>query len=421
MRDVRNLEGAWRYVFPPIQGMYTPADPSRWGTRYQPMQGMYLPKLWLPFRDKGDGEVDVVNYGFGGVSMTFARATVAWCQLSNGFWKQVASGVPRSHYLTSGRYVGYLSEGAGTNGTRHSRDFTNVLWVKTDLTAAKDATGIDNVASSCSTLTATAANGTALQAIVSGAVNRTFSIFIKRKTGTGTISLTLDGGATWTDVTAQINALTFTRVKVTQNLANPSFGVKISTMGDEIYVDIAQEEQTGYMTSPIPSTASAGVRNADTLSCPLTGWYNALEGGLVVEYTPLIDFTGAGRVLATVNDGTANERIQIGIASTALTAAMFVTDGGVTQASPTAGPAIAVESRAKMAGYYKLNDVGIVLNAGTISADLTATMPTPNIFRVGGLTATTNPSLDGISEIKYFDQRLPDSVWQYLTHLGVPI
>jgi hypothetical protein len=82
-----------------------------------------------------------------------------------------------------------LVEEARTNLCLYSDDFTNAAWVKSNLTAAKTATGPDGVTNSASTLTATAANATAQQAITSASAARITSMFVKRRTGTGAVYL----------------------------------------------------------------------------------------------------------------------------------------------------------------------------------------------------------------------------------------
>ena len=82
------------------------------------------------------------------------------------------------------------------------------------------------------TLTATANNATILQAITGVSAQRTGSIYLKRKTGTGAISVTADG-STWTVVA--ITADAWTRVTDTRTVENPSFGIKFATSGDEVY------------------------------------------------------------------------------------------------------------------------------------------------------------------------------------------
>jgi hypothetical protein len=84
---------------------------------------------------------------------------------------------------------GLLMEEQRVNLCLHSDDLTNAAWVKTSATAAKTAIGPDGVANSASTLTATAAHGHARQDITSASAQRVTSIYAKRRTGTGDVTL----------------------------------------------------------------------------------------------------------------------------------------------------------------------------------------------------------------------------------------
>ena len=162
-------------------------------------------------------------------------------------------------YVTG--YANYYITTATGTGT-----FTVTSVKNTDLLIAKTATGLDGIANTATTLTATAADATILQPITLASAARCASAYVKRRTGTGTISFTQDGGSTWTDITAQINSSTWSRVQITSTLANPSTGFKISTSGDEIDVDCVQNEAGAVATSPIVTTTATVTRNAESLS-----------------------------------------------------------------------------------------------------------------------------------------------------------
>lgn len=94
-------------------------------------------------------------------------------------------------FNTSGVSQGLLVEEARTNLCLQSNDLTQAVWVKTSATAAKTATGPDGAANSASTLTASAANGVALQNIVSASAARSGSVYLKRRTGTGAVTIAI--------------------------------------------------------------------------------------------------------------------------------------------------------------------------------------------------------------------------------------
>jgi lysophospholipase L1-like esterase len=162
-----------------------------------------------------------------------------------------------------------LHEPATDNLALFPRDFTNAAWVKTNITPAKTATGIDGVANSASTLTATAANATCLQTVTSASSERITGAFIKRRTGTGVINMTQDNGATWTPITVPASWGAEALVIPAATLANPVFGFQIVTSGDAIDVDWVQHELGGYITSPI-----SGSRTEDSIKVPASAAVN---------------------------------------------------------------------------------------------------------------------------------------------------
>lgn len=152
------------------------------------------------------------------------------------------------------------------SGTPCNIVFDSISIKLSSVQCSQTATGLDGIANPATTLTATAADAIILQPITLASAARCASAYVKRRTGTGTISFTQDGGSTWTDITAQINSSTWSRVQITATLANPSVGFKISTSGDAIDVDCAQNEAGAVATSPIVTTTATVTRNADSLT-----------------------------------------------------------------------------------------------------------------------------------------------------------
>jgi hypothetical protein len=149
------------------------------------------------------------------------------------------------------------------------------------MTAAQTSVGMDGAANSCTRLTATAANGTALQTLVAAASSRTYSCFIRRVTGTGTIAICQDG-VTFTDVTAQVNAGTLGLVQLTASQLNAVFGIRLGTNGDAVDVDCNQFEAGTFATTPIPA---AGTRAVDGLIDQQAGNVDVTQGAAYAELT----------------------------------------------------------------------------------------------------------------------------------------
>lgn len=171
---------------------------------------------------------------------------------------------------------GVLKEPSATNDAIRCRDMTNAAWTATNVTATQVTSGaIDG--GGFSRLTASAANGTIFQSVTSSSTARCYSADIRRNNGTGTIEMTLDGGSTYTDITSQISTSTFTRIDITQTLANPSIGFRIVTSGDAIDVDFNGLEDGVYPSSRIETVASTVTRNATLLTGPFTHSVNDIS------------------------------------------------------------------------------------------------------------------------------------------------
>jgi hypothetical protein len=146
--------------------------------------------------------------GFTGDGASGVYAWGAQLELASSAGKYVATttaavysnfyDLPRE-WDSSGACQGLLVEEARTNICLYARDIQSG-YTKTSATAALTATGVDGVANTASTLTASAANGTAHQRITSASAARSLSMFVKRRTGTGTVSITHGGATTGSDL-----------------------------------------------------------------------------------------------------------------------------------------------------------------------------------------------------------------------------
>ena len=193
-----------------------------------------------------------------------------------------ASGVTTIAIYTAGEAISNL----GIKRLTTSGDYTwEINSFSVQLSAVQPSmtkTGIDKATNSSSLLTARASNATILQTITAAAAAGSSSFYVKRSVGTGTISFTRDGGATWLDITNQINSNTFSRVMIENDTrANPSIGFKISTSGDAIIVDYGQNEAGTNCTNPILTTSTTNNRTADSLSYPSTGNIFNASGSII--------------------------------------------------------------------------------------------------------------------------------------------
>jgi hypothetical protein len=306
--------------------------------------------------------------------------------------------------------VGLLIEQAATNGLNYSRDLTNAAWTKTNMTTALTATGIDNVANSATTLTATAGNATVLQSYTQASSTVAQSAFVKRVTGSGTINMTTDGGTTWNTITVTSN---WTLVQFSQAaVTNPNCGFRIVTNGDAISVDFVQNEVGTFATSPILTTSAAATRNLDVLTYPKANvpQYNATINTWQAEFVPgaNVGTLAAARVIGQDASNvapiyyTGNGAVATYDGTHALSTGNSVTNGAIQKAAVS----ITASSR------------GLSLNAGTVVTDAyTNASPTTN-FEIGNNAGNAN-SLNGLMrKRRYWPVAASASQLQTITAAG---
>lgn len=92
------------------------------------------------------------------------------------------------------------------------------------------------------------------------------SFLLKRTTGSGTISITLDG-SNYTDITSLLNTSSLVQVTApgSKLLASYTLGIKLGTSGDAIVADFAQLENNPFATSPIWTTSASLARGTEGL------------------------------------------------------------------------------------------------------------------------------------------------------------
>lgn len=208
-------------------------------------------------------------------ALTYSRASAAECYSNDGqTLTQCSTNQPVvSSGTAASSVLGLWTEQSRDNEAVWCRDLSNAAWTKTSMACAKTATGMRNDANGASTCTASGANGTVLQVLVSAAVTRTTSLHVKRRTGTGVVEVTRDNGTTWSAITASLSSTLWRRVvpretpgcaggncivvaAMTGSVVNPTFGLRLGTSGDAVDVDFVQDEPGDEATSPIATTTT---------------------------------------------------------------------------------------------------------------------------------------------------------------------
>lgn len=242
--------------------------------------------------------------------LSLSRPSVATRVTALGLVEEVPAHTLRhDHDLATGAYLGWCVEEPRTNHLRQSRDLTQAVWAKSGATVTKDAVGADGATGGACRISAGAAGTTVTQGVTLAAGWQSFALDIRPLVVTGAVSLTTDGGTTWTDVTGRLTAGRFTRVSVSRSQADPVVGLRLSAAGDSVAVDYAQLETGAYPTSRIVTAAAAVTRQGDVLTVPdLAPFWNRAEGTLFMDFRSLgsdLPSTSPRQTLLAVGDTSA--------------------------------------------------------------------------------------------------------------------
>ncbi len=235
-------------------------------------------------------------------AIVFARASSAYCTKSDGTVTLVSTDVPRRE--RQGLLIEPSAANAiGANGA-DARDLSVVGYTKTNMTCVKNAVGVDGVAASASTCTATGSNATVTYAVTVGSSKRASSMYLRAVTVTGAVSVTRNNFSTATDVSASLSTSTNKRVisncggggddlnfstidnciaasNMTSTAANPVIGLKLANSGDSVVIDFVQDEATDWATSPMSGFARA----IDRPSVTLNGSLPVAQGEISIDWT----------------------------------------------------------------------------------------------------------------------------------------
>jgi len=313
---------------------------------------------------------------------------------------------------------GLLIEPAATDlltARADARDMTTANWtLGATMTRARTSVGADGVANKATRLTggAVAATNIITTTITAAASSRTYSVLIKRVTGTGPVRITQDNFATSTDISGLINSSTYTLVQINQSQLNAQLGIKVDTNLDAIDADWNQfsaGDLTGLVNSRIPDTITT--RNADVLSYATTGWLNAASGTLYDEwFNPALISPSD---VASINDNSTNNVIRIYVDSGGTKTNAQVAVGGVTQ-SLLNTPVVTTNATAKAVNIYQLNDFAGYVNNSSLGVDAAGAIPTVSQLQIGHIAGASQLG-HYVRTIRYYPVRLPNATAQALT------
>lgn len=231
-------------------------------------------------------------------ALSFTRATTAMrTAIDNGYLTVTPSGTLR---IESN---GALIEGQRTNLVFYSEQLGLAAnWAATNVTVDNNTVQAPTGDNTAETLTATDANGSVLSSITGTVAAYTFSAYLKRKTGTGDVSVSADNT---TGTVCTINASTWTRCADTATLTVAPYtpGIHIVTSGDAVYAFGGDAELGAFASSYIPTTTAAVTRNADDLSIAASGNISGTVGTASATVTISDVTTGATQVALNNSHG----------------------------------------------------------------------------------------------------------------------
>ena len=284
--------------------------------------------------------------------------------------------------------------------TADIRDMTTASWtLGATMTRARTSVGIDGVANMATRLTggAVAATNTITYTLVAAASSRTYSVWIKRITGTGPVRLTQDNFATNSDISGQLVSGRWVQVLITQSQLNAVFGIKVDTNGDAIDVDCNQFEAGTAATSRI--LTGGATRPADVMT--YTGADVAPIKAMSCTFWRPVGVSAVGTISA-LSDGTTANYAQA-VLSSAIGAVFQGGASSVEQWNRTASNTYTPGTQSKMAWSMATNNILMDKDATAQTTDTTATIPAISQINQGHVAGSFQ--LNGATADLYFWHR----------------
>lgn len=187
--------------------------------------------------------------------VTFTRASAATCIDSSGVAHALTTNQARVHST-----LGLLVEGSATNAVLHSRDVTAASWSSSGCSQA--ATGMDGAAlvGRCTGPTS------AVQSLTVATGARTAGAYVRRQSGTCTVTLSADSESTSKALAGGWERLTLTYTSDGSVTLDVSVG-----SGCVADIDYVQDEAGSIATSPIVTGGTAAVRAAEVATVSASG------------------------------------------------------------------------------------------------------------------------------------------------------
>jgi len=420
--------------------------------------GLGLPIVGGPM---SDGGVAIISSGTSALqsNITFTRASSG--TYSNSAGVQTTAGVnePRFDYdPVTLAPRGFLRESSSTNLALQSGNFANAAWNKIDTVGTANAIVSPDGGTNASLLTEGSLGTAEINQVTTISSGATFtdSVFLKRGnndwmrieaddavgngartyvnlatgvlgttsnvgTGTGATATIQDVGNGWyrISLTTTVAASIIGKIRIISAASNGGSRVNNATY----YAWGGQIEQLTFATSYIPTSGAAATRATDvaTISDLTTIGFNQTEGTLFVE-AECGGSSSTGNVsVASINNATTANRIQIRRDDTSGTADQWVCANvvGSTTSLNVAGGTNSwpVGSIMKLANAYKSNNSAACVNGAATTNTIAATFSaSPTRLQIGtGMGDAAGGAVWWIRKISYYPIRFPNPTLQAIT------
>lgn len=346
--------------------------------------------------------------------LTVARATTGYATASSGLLVSFAINTPR--WLAG---PGLLIEESRTNSILQSNALSNVAWTATTLGVAGSPDVSPAGTANAWRLTASAGNATLKQGVATTAVSWVYSVWLKRVSGTGNVDISLDG-VSWVTQTLTSAWQRFNVVQTgVAGTSNP--GIRLVVNGDVVDAFGCQAEANNLtgVTSYIPTTAGAVTRALDDVALTGAAFSTPVSGASGVWYAEGVIPSDAGgsqtRRFIDVTDGTANNRIVLGKATT--DQGRYLVSVAAASQADIFSVAAYVTGTMRMAARFAANDFQVATNGALGTPDVSGSVPTPTQMQIGiDVGKTALAAANGyIRRVAFIPGIRADAVLQALT------
>lgn len=353
----------------------------------------------------------------GSGDLTFLRASTAMRRNKAGFWEEVAANVPRLHWNVGATEAMWLNEPTAINQLPYNTVFTG--WTSALQSYSNGVQSpIKDVLSRRILVTGAGSNYLLKSLTTTGTRTVTASLFVKNVDYVGNELLTIivsdgvngpmiirykpsDDTITfstfyWTNVSVKKTAESqgFTRIEITGTVTSAAGGwfEIVGVNGRSIDIAAPQVVTGSAANSPIITGAAAVTRLADA---PVKTGMDLIipqaEGAFYLDFV-LPNLASASVLAEIANASTQNLNFQV----SGSTLFWCSNEGGFSISTP-----ITANTRYKVMGLYKANNVKLFVNGVLVASTLVATIhPNLSKFSLGCSTIPANNSLIEIKEAR---------------------